>query len=67
MVDYGEVMCAGRALDYYHVSWFSAVAEVGTGIVFAAVGIRAAKTQSFGRGTVVALWQVRDVARRAVR
>lgn len=44
-------------------SWFSAVAEIGTGIVFAAAGIRAARTQASGGDTALPRKQVRDMAR----
>lgn len=47
-------------------SWFSAVAEIGTGVVFAAAGIRAARTQASGGDTGLPDKQVRDTARRAV-
>jgi hypothetical protein len=47
-------------------SWFSAVAEISTGIVFAAVGIRTARTQASDGETALPPKQVRDVARRGV-
>jgi hypothetical protein len=57
------------SLPHTNVTWFSwltAVAEIGTGIVFGAIGIRAARTQASGADTALPHKPVRDMAKRAV-